>query len=184
MAELNDSGGGGGKKGSGKVRSKKANAKVDLTAMVDLAFLLITFFMLTTTLSKPQSMDLGLPEKPDPTKKIEQPDAADDRTVTILLGAENEIKWYYGLPDKPFEGPSDAVYGKAGIRAELLKKKETIAQKYNNDPKKGMIVIIKPSKKSTYKNMVDILDEMAICDVKTYAIVDITPDELAKLEKK
>ena len=186
MAELNDSGSSGGKKGSGKVRSKKANAKVDLTAMVDLAFLLITFFMLTTTLSKPQSMDLGLPDKPkidDPTPPT-PPEAADDRTVTVLLGAQNELKWYYGLPSKPFEGPSDATYGKAGIRAELLKKEKTIAQKYNNDPKKGMIVIIKPSKKSTYKNMVDILDEMAICNVKTYAIVDITPDELAKLEKK
>ena len=62
MAELNTDGGGG-KKGSGKVRSKKQNSKVDLTAMVDLAFLLITFFMLTTSLSKPQSMDLGMPEK-------------------------------------------------------------------------------------------------------------------------
>jgi len=64
MAELNTDGGGG-KKGGGKVRSKKQNSKVDLTAMVDLAFLLITFFMLTTTLSKPQSMDLTLPDKED-----------------------------------------------------------------------------------------------------------------------
>ena len=64
MAELN-TGDGGGKKGSGKVRSKKSGSKVDLTAMVDLAFLLITFFMLTTTLSKPQSMSLGLPDKED-----------------------------------------------------------------------------------------------------------------------
>ena len=62
MAELN-TGGGGGK--GGKVRSKKSNPGVDLTAMVDLAFLLITFFMLTTSLSKPQSMDLGLPDKED-----------------------------------------------------------------------------------------------------------------------
>ena len=69
MAELN-TGDGGGKKGGGKVRSKKSNAKVDLTAMVDLAFLLITFFMLTTSLSKPQSMDLGLPDKDEKERMI------------------------------------------------------------------------------------------------------------------
>lgn len=184
MAELNDSGGGGGKKGSGKVRSKKANARVDLTAMVDLAFLLITFFMLTTTLSKPQSMDLGMPDKEDkPIPETERPEAADDRTVTVLLGEGNKIKWYYGLLSKPFEGPSDATFGKEGIRKELISKSKTVLAKYNNDPKKGLIVIIKPSKKSTYKNMVDILDEMAICDVKTYAIVDLSPEDKALLEK-
>lgn len=183
MAELNDSGSSGGKKGSGKVRSKKANAKVDLTAMVDLAFLLITFFMLTTTLSKPQSMDLGMPDKNKPNEKQEESQAADDRTVTVLLGENNKLKWFYGLLNTPIEGPSDAAYGKEGIRKELLKKVVSVPQRYNNDPKKGLIVIIKPSKKSTYKNMVDILDEMAICGVKTYAIVDLTPEEKALLEK-
>lgn len=183
MAELNDSGGGG-KKGSGKVRSKKANARVDLTAMVDLAFLLITFFMLTTTLSKPQSMDLGMPDKEDkPINDKDRPDAADDRTVTLLLGEGNKIKWYYGLLNNPIEGPSDATYGKEGIRQELLEKSKTVLAKYQNDPKKGLIVIIKPSKKSTYKNMVDILDEMAICDVKTYAIVDLSPEDKALFAK-
>lgn len=183
MAELNDSGGGG-KKGAGKVRSKKANARVDLTAMVDLAFLLITFFMLTTSLSKPQSMDLGMPDKTPPNEHTTPPEAADDRTVTVLLGDNDQIKWYYGLFTGPIEGPKDTGYGKNGIRAELLKKEQTVLAKYNNDQKKGLIVIIKPSKKSTYRNMVDILDEMAICGVKTYAIVDLTPEEKALLEKK
>ena len=84
MAELN-TGDGGGKKGSKKVRSKKSNSKVDLTAMVDLAFLLITFFMLTTSLSKPQSMDLGLPDKED--KKTPPKDIKVDqkRTMTIIM---------------------------------------------------------------------------------------------------
>ncbi|MFN4027638.1 MAG: ExbD/TolR family protein [Flavobacterium sp.] len=179
MAELNTGDSGGGKKGSKKVRSKKSNAKVDLTAMVDLAFLLITFFMLTTSLSKPQSMDLGLPDKDeDPTKnKIIKTDQR--RTMTVILGKDSKIKWFHGLQNEPEAGgaPTDAVYGKNGIRKEILKRVVSVPQ-VTGDKKKGLIVIIKPTKKATYRNLVDILDEMAICDVPTYAIVnDISPEE-------
>jgi biopolymer transport protein ExbD len=180
MAELNT--GGGGDKG-GKVRSKKSNAKVDLTAMVDLAFLLITFFMLTTSLSKPQSMDLGLPdkdEKVDLDIKVDQV-----RTMTIILGKDNKIKWYHGLLEAPEPNgkPTDATYGKNGIRQEILKRVKSIPVA-TGDPKKGMIVIIKPTAKSNYRNLVDILDEMAIADVPTYAIVnDITPEELKLVDE-
>ncbi len=183
MAELNT--GGGGKKGSGKVRSKKQNSKVDLTAMVDLAFLLITFFMLTTSLSKPQSMDLGLPDKntenePETNVKVDQ-----RRTMTIILGDNDKIKWFHGLQATPEPGgaPTDATYGPEGIRKEILKRVKSIPE-VTGDPKKGMIVIIKPTKKSTYRNLVDILDEMAICAVPTYAIVnDFSPEEKALADK-
>lgn len=183
MAELNTDAGGGKKKGSGKVRSKKGNNKVDLTAMVDLAFLLITFFMLTTSLSKPQSMNLGMPDKPE----IDEPepprvDVADDRTMTILLGENNKVKWYMGQFSKPLEGPEDSSYGKSGIRQPILEKVKSVPAKYG-DPKKGLIVIIKLDKKTNYKNMVDILDEMAIAKVPTYAIVDLTKEEKALLDK-
>ena len=178
MAELN-TGDGGGKKGSKKVRSKKSNSKVDLTAMVDLAFLLITFFMLTTSLSKPQSMDLGLPDKEKDTT-TEKPIKVDQvRTMTIIMGKDNKIKWFHGLLEAPEPGgaPTDGIYGKNGIRKEILKRVTSIPQA-TGDKDKGMIVIIKPTKKSTYRNLVDILDEMAICNVPTYAIVnDITPEE-------
>jgi biopolymer transport protein ExbD len=177
MAELN-TGDGGGKKGSGKVRSKKQNSKVDLTAMVDLAFLLITFFMLTTTLSKPQSMNLGLPDK-DPEKDNTNVKVDENRTMTILLGDNNKLVRYVGLLATPVSGgaPKDFAYGKDGIRKELLSRKETVLQ-YTGNKDKGMIVIIKPSKKSNYRNLVDILDEMAIVNVPTYAIVnDFTPEE-------
>ena len=179
MAELN-TGDGGGKKGSKKVRSKKSNSKVDLTAMVDLAFLLITFFMLTTSLSKPQSMDLGLPDKDD--KKDDKKDIIktdERRTMTIIMGKDNKLKWFHGLLDNPQPNgaPTDAVYGKNGLRKEILKRVVSIPQ-VTGEKDKGLIVIIKPSKKSTYRNLVDVLDEMAICDVPTYAIVnDITPEE-------
>jgi hypothetical protein len=177
MAELNTGDGGGGK--GGKVRSKKQNSKVDLTAMVDLAFLLITFFMLTTSLSKPQSMPLGLPAKDDEKVKIPPVKTDQRRTVTLILGGNDQIKWYHGLLEAPEPNgkPTTTDYSSNGIRKEILKRVASIPQ-VMGDKDKGMIIIIKPTKKSTYKNLVDILDEMAICKVPTYAIVnDFTPEE-------
>ena len=181
MAELN-TGDDGGKKG-GKVRSKKSNSKVDLTAMVDLAFLLITFFMLTTTLSKPQSMPLGLPDlEDDPTDKPIKVD--ENRTMTVMLGDNDKMVYYMGLLATPIAGPTDISYGKEGIRKELMKRKKSVAE-YTGDKDKGLIVIIKPSKKSNYRNLVDILDEMAIVGVPSNAIVnDFSPEELKLLEGK
>lgn len=176
MAELNTGDGGGGKKDSKKVRSKKQNSKVDLTAMVDLAFLLITFFMLTTTLSKPQSMNLGLPDKTDdPTVKPQKVD--ENRTVTILMGENNKLKIFRGLMAAPKLTPRSVEYGKDGLRKVLLEQKQAVLE-YTGTKDKGMIVIIKPTKKSKYRNLVDVLDEMAIVGVPTYAIVnEFTPEE-------
>lgn len=173
MAELNTGDGGGGK--GGKVRSKKQNSKVDLTAMVDLAFLLITFFMLTTSLSKPQSMDLPMPDKDPKTEDIK---IADARTLTVVLGPENRLKMYMGQFGSPIEEPRDIAYGGNGIRKVMLEKIKSVPITMG-DPKKGLIVLIKAHKESTYKNLVDILDEVAITKVQTYAIVDITDEEAA-----
>lgn len=181
MAELNTGDSGGGK--GGKVRSKKQNSKVDLTAMVDLAFLLITFFMLTTTLSKPQAMPLGLPDKNEDVK-TDDLKVDEKRTMTIMMGENNKLIYYMGLIDSPIAGPKDIAYGKDGIRKELLARKKSVIE-YTGDKNKGIIVIIKPGKKSKYKNLVDVLDEMAINGVETYAIVnDFLPKEKELLEKK
>lgn len=179
MAELN-TGGDGGK--GGKVRSKKSNPGVDLTAMVDLAFLLITFFMLTTSLSKPQSMNLAMPDKDknDTTKT----DVPEDRTMTILLGKDNTLQWYMGMFDKPLIPPAETKYGKEGIRAVLLQRIAAVKAIYGDDKDKGLIVIIKASDKTHYKNLVDILDEMAITNVQLYAIGDISKPEIKLLEEK
>jgi biopolymer transport protein ExbD len=189
MAELNTDGGGG-KKGGGKVRSKKQNSKVDLTAMVDLAFLLITFFMLTTTLSKPQSMDLTLPDKDDPKDKQTDIKVDENRTMTVLLGENGKLVRYMGILETPLVAPKDFSYGKDGIRKELITRMESVKQysTAKGKPNDGIIVIIKPSKKSTYRNLVDILDEMAIVGVNktgSYAIVnDFAPEEVKLLEGK
>ena len=187
MAELNTDGGGG-KKGSGKVRSKKQNSKVDLTAMVDLAFLLITFFMLTTTLSKPQSMDLTLPDKEKDPLNDKDIKVDENKTLTLLLGENGKLISYMGMITSPLKAPKDYSYGKDGIRKELIARMEAVKQysTAKGEPGKGMIVIIKPSKKSTYRNLVDILDEMAIVGVNktgSYAIVnDFSPEEVKLLE--
>jgi biopolymer transport protein ExbD len=172
MAELN-TGDDGGKKGSKKIRSKKQNSKVDLTAMVDLAFLLITFFMLTTSLSKPQTMNLGLPDSKDTTKADPKLKVDEKRTLTIILGKDNKLKWFKGLPDNPIIAPKSDTYGKEGIRKALLTQVKEVSEYCASigKPKDGLIVLIKPTKLSTYRNLVDVLDEMAICNVPTYAIV-------------
>jgi biopolymer transport protein ExbD len=178
MAELDTSGGG--KNKGGKVRSKKQSTRVDLTAMVDLAFLLITFFMLTTTLAKPQAMDLAMPDK----DKVDQQEltVADNRTMTILLGANNRLEWYMGLVDKPLTPPQVDNFGRNGIRKALVENaKKVIAA--TGDPSKGLIVLIKPSEHSNYRNFVDILDEMKVSNIERYAIVEISDPDIALLKR-
>ncbi len=178
MAELDTSGGG--KKKGGKVRSKKQSTRVDLTAMVDLAFLLITFFMLTTTLAKPQAMDVAMPDK---SEKIDNLEVADNRSMTILLGKDNKLIWFMGQIDAPLEGPTVENYGKNGVRQILLEKVKKIPE-LTGDPKKGLIVLIKPAETSKYLNLVDILDEMKITKVPSFAIVDITDPDIELLDSK
>lgn len=161
MAEINTGGGGGHKKG-GKVRSKKQSTKIDMTPMVDLAFLLLTFFMLATTFNKPKTMELVLPEKPKPEDA--PPKVNEKNVLTLLLAKNNKVVWYIGVTDPQ---PTVTGFSKTGIRKVLLEKQAEIGKKF--------VVLIKPSDGSTYRNVVDILDEMAITNIRSYALVDIDP---------
>src|ERR1700759_4315863 len=123
MAELDTSGGG--KKGGGKVRTKKQSTRVDLTAMVDLAFLLITFFIFTTTLQKPKAMDLIMPDKDE--KQNQQLPVAASRTMTILLGSNHRFEWFIGEPGKTAPTIVNS-YSPKNLRQLLLdKSKEVLA---------------------------------------------------------
>lgn len=152
----------------GKKRSKKMSTKIDMTPMVDLAFLLLTFFMLTTTFAKPSVMQISMPVKPKPDDP--EPIALKaSEAFTILLAQDNKIYYYEGLLDantKPQLQASD--YTPNGIRKVLLERRARV-------PK--TTVLIKADDKANYKNMVDILDEMTITDQKKYALVDITKDD-------
>ncbi|TGE17152.1 ExbD/TolR family protein [Hymenobacter elongatus] len=149
----------------GKKRAKKMSTKIDMTPMVDLAFLLLTFFMLTTTFSKPTVMDLTMPVKPKPgDPPIELPAR---NAFTVILGESNKVFYYAGLlregEAKPELVASD--YSANGIRKVLLERKRA---------NKDLVILIKPVDKSNYKNMVDILDEMNITNQNKYALVDIS----------
>ena len=143
--------------------------------------------MLTTSLSKPQSMDLGLPDKDEDPSKNKDMKVDENRTLTVLVGENNKMVYYMGLLATPIAGPKDISYGKDGIRKELLSRRQSVLEysASKGKPKNGIIVIIKPSKKATYRNLVDILDEMAIVDVPTYAIVnEFSPEEQKLLAAK
>ncbi|HEX2866497.1 MAG TPA: biopolymer transporter ExbD [Ignavibacteriales bacterium] len=174
MAELDTSKGGGHGKGK-KKRGKKMSTRIDFTPMVDLGFLLVTFFMLTTTFSKPQTMEINLPVKPKAEDKADQqPSVKASKTMTVILGENNKVFWYMGLPtDDP--DVKLTSFSETGIRKDLLDQDKMI---------KDMVVLIKPTDKSTYKNVVDILDEMNICNIKRFALVDVDPKDLDLIKNK
>lgn len=177
-------GGGDDKKKKGKKGRKKAKIpKIDMTPMVDLGFLLLTFFILTTTLSTPTTMPVVVPPKKEPKTEEEKPDKiAESRVFTIMLGAKNRAYYYQGVKE-----PELHVTGfskKKGIRdacidaMDRLKTNPSIPEK-----DKTMLFLIKITDKAVYKNMVDILDEMNVLGQKSYALVDITPQEVDMIEK-
>ena len=163
MAEISDSGGGKKKKG-GKVRAKKQSTKVDMTPMVDLAFLLLTFFILTSTFNKAKTMEVTMPDKV--TDEKEQTKVNENDILNVVLGENDKIYYWIGLTP-----PAEVTdYSQNGIRKVILQ---------HNKANPKLMILIKPKDESRYNNMVDILDEMEITDTKRYAIVDFTPDDKA-----
>lgn len=154
-----------------KGRTKKATPKVDLTAMVDLMFLLTTFFMLTTTLSEIRAADIS---RPVPDKVLEPYPAS--RTMTVLLGKNSQVAYYMGETEKAKMN----LCKLSEIENQIEANKLLVAKSNNNDLTKFIIVIIKPTKTATYKDFIDVIDEMKIADVKSYVIDD---DNISKHEE-
>jgi biopolymer transport protein ExbD len=181
MAEMDVSSGGGHKKGPGVKKGKKLSTRVDLTPMVDLGFLLITFFMYTTTMSKPKTMEINMPNN-EKIEKEQETKIKASVAMTVLLSKDHRVYYYEGLADDPTKPPELKVTyfkPKGGIRDAIIDKKKKIEEQRRSDPsltaKDQLTVLIKPDINSTYEDLVNILDEMSINDVRIYAIVDITP---------
>ena len=180
MADIDVSGGDSGhKKGPGVKKAKKLSTRVDMTPMVDLGFLLITFFIFTTTMSTPSTMKLYMPkDEKDPKNQTEIKESG---ALTILLGKDNGIYYYEGQLKPDGSNFQSSTYKE--IRDEIIKKKKDVIQMgrslgYPKDTlDKDFVVVIKPNSEATYKNTVDILDEMTINQVHRFALVNITEDE-------
>lgn len=168
MAEIDTSSGGGHKKGPGVKKAKKLSTRVDLTPMVDLGFLLLTFFVFTTTMSQATAMNMNEPkDDKDQILKVKNSGA-----MTILLGKGDQVYYYFGQldPNKLSEQFKSTTFKE--VRQLIVDKKKVT-------PLDDLMYIIKSDSKSTFKNSIDILDEMSICAVPPghYAEVDITPAE-------
>lgn len=183
------------KKGPGVKKAKKLSTAVDMTPMVDLGFLLITFFIFTTTMSSPTSMDLYMPKDTDKDEELNK--AKESGALTIMLGKDNQVYYYEGqlAPDgsnfkqTTFKGIRDVIVNKkkdvmaSHVHDDQCDELRQNAQK-NGNPNwqnaclaRDLVVVIKPSDDATYKNTVDILDEMTINAVKRFAMVDLFPAE-------
>jgi biopolymer transport protein ExbD len=156
------------KKGPGVKKGKKLSTRVDLTPMVDLGFLLITFFIFTISMSEPTAMNLSMPKDTKDTKLDTK--VKESGSLTLMLGKGNVIYYYYGSDPATMQ---TTTY--KDVRDIILKKKKTT-------PAEDFFVIIKPDKDASYRNAVDLLDEMTINDVSRYAMVDPTADEYDKIQ--
>ncbi|MCS7189075.1 MAG: biopolymer transporter ExbD [Bacteroidia bacterium] len=164
-----------GKKKS-KARRPKKRPRIDMTPMVDLGFLLLTFFVLTTTMSTPNTMPVVVPPKIQKEEEVEPPKIPEGKVITLLVG--NKKVYYYTGIENPELHVTD--FSKNGIRKVLLERRVEVEQRYGKDE---MIVIIKMLEEAKYKDFVDILDEMSIIQQKKYALVDITPEEKSLVEE-
>ncbi|HEY0298070.1 MAG TPA: biopolymer transporter ExbD [Arachidicoccus sp.] len=160
MADIDTSSGGGHKKGPGVKKGKKLSTRVDLTPMVDLGFLLITFFMFTTTMSQPNAMHLNMP---DDNKNTNDQKVKESGSLTIWLGKNDNLYYYDGILTPDLSNVKVTNY--KDIRQVILNKKATTDTA-------DLFMIVMPGSQSTYKNIIDILDEFSIDVIDRYALVN------------
>jgi len=168
MAEMEVKSGGGHKKGPGVKKAKKNSTRVDLTPMVDLGFLLITFFIFTTTMAQPTAMSLAMPK--DTPEDKDDVKVKESGALTLIMGKQNVVYYYFGSDPSKLQ-----TTNYKDLRKVILDKKRAT-------PTDDFFVTIKPDKDATYKNAVDVLDEMSINVINRYAMVDPTADEYSKIQ--
>ena len=179
--------------------------------LLPVSLLLITFFMLCTSLSKPQTMEISMPSNDKSITEEDQTKVKASRAITLILGGDDRVFYYTGEPNyEDYTSLKETTYEADGLRAMLMGRNADIVAKikalkaeklekkfsdeeYNEramkikDVNTAPVVMIKATDDATYENLVDALDEMQICSISKYAIVDITEGDeflLDNLEQK
>ncbi|MFN7115869.1 MAG: ExbD/TolR family protein [Saprospiraceae bacterium] len=171
MAEMAAAESGGRQRGSGVKKSKKKSTRVDMTPMVDLGFLLITFFVLVTTFNKPSAMDLNLPAKDDKEEKEDTPEIKQSKVVQFVLGPENKLYHFIGIENIQVDSIDFSV--SKNVREVIAAREQEVARQWGS--RDSVLLFIKPMYASKYRNMVDILDKVNIAGVKRFTLVDFSP---------
>lgn len=161
-------------------KTKKLHPFVDLTAMVNLSFLLMMFFMLQSFIKKPAAMDLSLPKDVTCGEGFSGC-GGQWRTLTILLDENNKVVIYKGLVQCPLEKPKTFTSGSKALRNEIFAFNEFVKERVENPDREGLFVTIKPSAGCVFENLVETLDEMSINKVRGYTINDQLYEEEEKL---
>jgi len=203
MAEVNTGDGGGGHGKHDKKRAKKLSTRIDMTPMVDLAFLLLTFFVMTSTFNKAKTMEINFPAEP----KAEEERQKVNNALTFIMSKDNSIYYYYGeffpANNKDAKPPTELVktdFSKDGLHKLLLDRNKSTVEEINKlteqlkrgeiadttykrkaifakGNKAALTVLIKADDKAVYKNVIDLIDELNVCQVGKYAVVDMMPQE-------
>ena len=151
----------------GPRRAPKSSTRVDLTAMVDLGFLLITFFMLASAFQKPKAMEVNKPAKEYHGDQIY---IRESKTLTLLAGKGDKIYCYTGTDSETDFKVDSLTFSRQELRKRIIQRQQEVKDLWGSQDE--LFVSLKFFPKSKYRNMVDLLDEMKICGVKRYAIVD------------
>jgi len=181
MADV-DSGGGGGRGKKGGSKTKKKSTRIDMTAMVDVAFLLLTFFVLTATMSNSAVMDLTMPPKKEDLKPEDlKADVEETKILTIILDENDMVRTYWKVTD-PVVDSTDFKGLREKLAAHVNRKPNRCPKGTKQEEMKASgcwdpIFVIKPRKKSRYKNLIDCLDELAIVGATKYAITDFKEND-------
>ncbi len=207
MAEIQENSGG----KTGKSKQKKMTVRVDFTPMVDMNMLLITFFMLCTTLSKPQTMEISMPSNEKDITEEQKSLVKASQAITLLLAGDNKLYYYEGEPNyEDYTSLKQTSYDASGLRAVLMQKNadavnkvralkqrkqnlEVTEEEYKKqlseikNEKNTPTVIIKATDDASYENLIAALDEMQICNIGKYVITDMAEGDeflMENFEKK